>query len=95
MTYSYDRRAGYSGPVTTIEVDLPSDCDGVDAIIAYLKFLQYLGGVGASRGLEVQDHGTITGWDGDGADQIIAIRRDGQEVEKPGEHERELLRRGG
>lgn len=94
MSYSYDRRAGYSGPITTIEVDLPSDCDGIDSIIAYLTFVRYLGGVGASRGLHVEDHGSVAFWDGDGSDQIIAIRRDGEKVGKPGLREKELLERG-
>ena len=85
---SYDRR------VTTIEVDLPADCEGVESLIAYLKFLQYLGGVGASRALEVEDHGVITGWDGDGSDRILAIRQDGKKVEGPGTREKELLERG-
>jgi hypothetical protein len=85
VMYNYDRR------ITTIEVDLPADCEGVESLLAYLRFLQYLGSVGASRALEVEDHGVITGWDGDGSDRILAIRQDGKEVEGPGLREKELL----
>lgn len=84
--------SGYSGPTTTIEVDLPAKCDGVDSLIALLKYLRLLGSAGSSREVDVGGV-TITGWDGDGADKIIEIRRDGVAVEKTGEREQELLKK--
>lgn len=79
--YSYDRRAAKDRPTTTIEVDLPADCEGVHSLLRLLAHLRHLGGAGASRGIDIQDaKTTITGWDGDGSDAIFAIRQDGEEI---------------
>ncbi len=73
-------KTAYSGPITTIEVDLPADCEGVQSLLRLLAHLQSLGAMGSSRDIDIQDAGTITGWDGDGADAIFAIRQDGKKV---------------
>ena len=84
--------AGYSGPITTIEIDLPAKGDGAQSLVDFLKYVRFLGGAGASRGLEVGGV-SVSFWDGDGADQIVALRQDGEPVEKTGEREQELLRK--
>lgn len=84
--------SGYSGPTTTIEIDLPTKCEGVNSLVALLKYLQTLGSMGGSREVEVGGvH--ITGWDGDGSDKIIEIRRDGEALDKPGKQESELFKK--
>ena len=74
-------KTAYSGPTTTIEVDLPANCDGVQALLRLLAHLRHLGVAGSSRGIDIQDAGTITGWDGDGSDRILAVRRDGKKLD--------------
>ena len=78
VKYNYDRRASES---VKIEIEL-SDGDSVRSLLKLLKFLRYMGHVGTSRGIRLSDNETqITGWDGDGASQIKALRLNGKDVE--------------
>lgn len=78
VKYSYDRRAN---DTVKIEIEL-TDGDSVTSILKLLKFLRYMGQVGTSRSLRLTDNETtITGWDGDGASQIKALRLNGKEVD--------------
>jgi len=74
--YSYDRRsAAYSGPVTTIEVDLPADNQqGIDSLTELLEQLKRMGDIGSSRSITIEDWDYRGDWDGDGPDRILDIR---------------------
>lgn len=76
MKYSYDRR-----PPFKVEVEVYG-FDGKDSILRLLKFIRFMGSIGTSRGIRLDDNDTtITGWDGDGADKIGDILLDGKKVE--------------
>jgi hypothetical protein len=86
---TYDRRA--SNPIK-IEVEV-SGPDGQDAIVRLLKCIRFMGSIGTSRGIMVEDtKETITSWDGDGADKILSIRVNGQESELTEEERKEFNR---
>lgn len=76
--YSYDRR---DKPTTKIEVEVVGK-DGAESLQRLLKFIRFMGSIGTSRGIYVDNvKQAITGWDGDGADKITSIRVDGVEDE--------------
>jgi hypothetical protein len=78
VKYSYDRReASYA---STIEVDVHS-IDGEKALIHLLKFIKWIGDVGAGRSICVEDKNkNLIYWDGDGADKLGKILLNGKEV---------------
>lgn len=86
MKYSYDR----SKPTTKIEIEVVGK-DGADSLQRLLKFIRFMGSIGTSRGIYVDDvKPPIAGWDGDGADAIAKLRVDGKEIEMSEEDRKEF-----
>lgn len=90
-------QVGYPGDYKELIGNLPNGYDNVyptielivsdtfnDGFIRLLKFLQYMGDVGSSRGIDVKnlkgDIVSLFGWDGDGSDRITSLKIDGKEV---------------
>ena len=77
MASDHDRTAADTRPSVTIECDVTGDGD--QGVLKILQFLQWMGSIGASRGLDCEGK-LVAGFDGDGADSIPEIRVNGKPV---------------
>lgn len=83
----YFKRQAGSGPGDTL-IEIECTGDGVKELIHLLKCIKYMGDVGSSRDIYIDKRYRISGWDGDGADKIVKILVNGDDVSKADPEER-------
>lgn len=83
----YFKRQAGSGP-GDIRIEIEAKGDGVKNLIHLVKLIKWMGDVGASRDIYIDKYHRVTGWDGDGADKIIRITVNGEDVSLATKEER-------
>jgi hypothetical protein len=65
-------------------IEITCSAQAVEELVPLLRELEYLGGVGSSRGLEILDWdgNTNFGFDGDGNAKIDSIKVDGHDAQE-------------